>query len=212
VATHRFGSKLLARSCQLEFLKTQGVARWTVPGRRAFVSWGEQAQTFLPGWRFDPAMCPLRLVADDTAGPTAVGILVPPSRRTFLIVRPRSLPFDLVVLAEARGTAFREFEFERAGRAAEALFDALAELSGVSTAQADCTRVAGDVLAGFFVRIGVGPFHLLACDRQPGKPYAPSRFADAVSARAAAGRLTALLCPPAGSEQEFYLNTRHFQR
>jgi hypothetical protein len=31
-------------------------------------------------------MCPLRRVEDDRAGPSALGILVPPGRRTFLIV------------------------------------------------------------------------------------------------------------------------------
>ena len=82
-----------------------------------------------PVWRAASAMCPLRLVAADRAGPTAVGILVPPSRRPCLIVRPRSISFDLLVLAEARGITFREFDREQAGRAAEALFDTLVEWS-----------------------------------------------------------------------------------
>jgi hypothetical protein len=147
-------------------------------------------------------MSPLRLVADDKAGPNAVGILVPPARRTFLIVRPRSLPFDLLVLAEADGTTFRDFDREQASRAAEALFDALAEGSP------GCVELT----ESFQVRVHVGPFHLLACERRAGQPYAPLVLPDADSARAAAARITSLLFPSDGVEQEFYLNTRHFQR
>lgn len=154
-------------------------------------------------------MCPLRLVADDRAGPAAVGILVPPARRTFLIVRPRSLPFDLLVLADACGTAFRDFDREQAGRAAEALFDALTGWSAGSPGRVEETAASGE---GFEVRVHVGPFHLLVCDRRPGQPYAPLLFADADSARAAAGRVATVLRPPADVEQEFYLNSRHFRR
>jgi hypothetical protein len=154
-------------------------------------------------------MCPLRLVADDRAGPTAIGILVPPSRRTFLIVRPRSLSFDLLVLAAAGSTAFREFEHEQANRAAEALFDALGACWGSDSVQAEFLAAGSD---GFHLTVRVGPFHLLACRRQPGQPYAPLPFSDIDSVRAAAARVLALLSPPSGVEQEIYLNTRHFQR
>jgi hypothetical protein len=157
-------------------------------------------------------MSALRLVADDRAGPAAVGILVPPSRRTFLIVRPRSLPLDLLVLAESAGTAFREFEREQASRAAEALFDLLAEWSGSNPVRVECAPAAGDAADAFYLRVQVGPFHLLACDRRPGHPYVPLAFADFASARSTAERVTRLLCPPPGSDQEVYLNTRNFQR
>ncbi len=158
-------------------------------------------------------MSALRLVAGDRAGPNAIGILVPPSRRTILIVRPRSLPFDLVVLAAANGLAFREFEHEQAGRAAEALFDALGEWSTAGVGRAACTPVASATSCdGFHVSVRVGPFHLVACDRRPGQPYAPLLFADGAAAEAAAAGVTALLRPPSGAEQEIYLNTRHFQR
>jgi hypothetical protein len=158
-------------------------------------------------------MSTLRLVADDRAGPAAVGILVPPSRRTFLIVRPRPLPFDLLVLADARGTAFREFDHEQARRAAESLFDALGDWSGGGAGRVEETAAPGGATNGSRqLRVHVGPFHLLACDRRPGQPYVPFLFANAASAGAAADRLMALLRPPAGTEQEFYFNTRSFQR
>src|SRR5262245_34084116 len=53
-------------------------------------------------------MCPLRRVSDQQAGPGALGILLPPGERTVLIVRPRSLPLDLLLVQGAAGTAFRE--------------------------------------------------------------------------------------------------------
>jgi hypothetical protein len=158
-------------------------------------------------------MSSLRLVADDRAGPSAIGILAPPARRTILIVRPRSLPFDLLVLAESGGTAFREFEREQAGRAAEALFDTLADWSASNPLRVECTPTAGTASPDSFqLRVHVGPFHLLACDRRPGQPYVALAFADLAAARATADRLTRLLCPPPGNDQEVYLNTRNFQR
>jgi hypothetical protein len=163
--------------------------------------------------RAETLMCPLRLVADDRAGPTAVGILVPPARRTCLIVRPRSLSFDLLVLAEARGTTFREFDHEQAGRAAEALFDAFVEWSERGFERpADAFESAPLSENERHLRIHVGPFHLIACERRPGQAYAPIVFPDLQSFRAAAEALAALLRPSSGIEQEFYLNTRHFQR
>jgi hypothetical protein len=156
----------------------------------------------------------LRLVSDEKAGPNAIGILVPPARRTFLIVRPRSLSFDLLLLAEARGSTFRDFDSEQAGRAAEAFFDTLAKPSnGCSSCAEVSAATPPDACGGAFqVRVHVGPFHLLVCDRLPGQPYKPLLFPDVNSADAAAERISALLCPPAGVEQEFYFNTRHFQR
>ena len=70
-------------------------------------------------------MCPLRRVEDHHAGPSALGILVPPGRRTFLIVRPRSLPWDLLLLRPDSATAFHELYREQAGRIAEALYEEL---------------------------------------------------------------------------------------
>jgi hypothetical protein len=174
---------------------------------------GKEIGHSFPDRRIDPPMCALRLVADDRAGPSAVGILAPPARRTFVIVRPRSLPFDLLVLADARGTAFRGFDREQAGRAAEALFDALAARAEASPGRVQttttCDPTDGD---GYQVRVHAGPFHLLVCAREPGQPYTPLSFPDAAAARTAADGIAALLCPPAGVDQEFYLNTRHFQR
>lgn len=163
-------------------------------------------------WRTDCVMCPLRRVADDQAGPSAVGILTPPGRRTFLIVRPRSLFFDLLLLSDARGLVFRDFDREQASRVAEALFDALKDRALNSLDHFEVTAVGDAMAKGFHVRVHVGVFHLLVCARQPGQPYAPLLFPDVDTARTAMSRLSELLCPPTDIEQEVYLNTYHFQR
>jgi hypothetical protein len=150
-------------------------------------------------------MAAFRRVDDAQAGPTALGILVPPSRRTFLILRPRSLAFDLVLLRQADDTLFRELSHDEAAAAAHHLHRALLDgaVGGV--------EVVTNPDDGSWLRAKVGSLFLIACRRAPGKPYAPLFFADAEAAQDAVARLTAILCPPAGTEQELYFNTRHFQ-
>ena len=53
-------------------------------------------------------MAALRRVSDEMAGPGAVGLLLPPGARTVLIVRPRTLAWDLLLMRSAAGSAFRE--------------------------------------------------------------------------------------------------------
>jgi hypothetical protein len=146
-----------------------------------------------------------RRVEDAQAGPTALGILVPPSRRTFLILRPRSLAFDLVLLRQADDTLFRELSHDEASAAAHHLSRALNERA------AGGIEIVPNAEDGSWLRVQVGSLFLIACRRAPGKPYEPLFFADADAAQDAAARLSAILCPPAGTEQELYFNTRHFQ-
>jgi len=146
-----------------------------------------------------------RRVEDTQAGPTALGILIPPSRRTFLILRPRSLPFDLLFLQRPDDTAFRELSHDEAAAAAHNLFRALREWPQGGDGGIDV--VAHDELVGGYLRVQIGPFYLIACERAPGQPYQASLFADAQSL---VPELRAILCPPAGVEQELYFNTRHF--
>jgi hypothetical protein len=149
----------------------------------------------------------LRRVTDRRAGPAALGILVPPAPRTFLILRPRSLAWDLV-LVRADG-AFREMGRDEADAAATQLGRALDEWCAGGPGAVEVADAPG---AGCWLRVGVGPLTLVACPRDPGRPYRPAVFADAEAARAAAGQLAAVLCPPAGAAGELYFNTRHFGR
>jgi hypothetical protein len=155
-------------------------------------------------------MSAFRLVAGEQAGPDAIGVLVPPGRRTFVIVRPRRLALDLLVLAEAAGNAFREFEREQACRAAEALVDRLTD--DPSAVSINLQKAPADGQPAIHLRVQIGPFHLLVCARNPGQPYAPLRFVDDLSARATCEQIRELFTPRKGNEQEYYLNTRQFER
>jgi hypothetical protein len=153
-------------------------------------------------------MCPLRRVEDHRAGPSALGILVPPGRRTFLILRPRSLAWDLLLLRPNSANAFRELPRDEADRLAQEMYQALKHWSEGASGHVE--EVASPDGRGFWVRVRVGTFALLVCGRQPGQPYQPLAFPDAETALTAAGQVRAVLRPPQHIEQEVYLNTRHF--
>ena len=150
----------------------------------------------------------LRRVTDDCAGPEALGILLPPGGRTVLIVRPRALPWDLLLVQGVAGTSFRSLSRAEAPLVAQAFYRALEEWNrggpGHVGAAADTT--------GYLVWVDVGDFALVACERIPGQPYRPMQFPAEDEAHAAVGRITAALCPPAPAEQEVYFNTRNFVR
>jgi hypothetical protein len=164
---------------------------------------------------------PFRVVAGDRAGPAALGILAPPGRRTVLILRPRSLAWDLVLVptriwqpghpAGKNGPAtFRELGREEAEAAAEVLREALEQWHSGGTGQVQ--PVPAEDGAGYLVRAVVGVIPLLACLRQPGQPYRPQLFASPEEARQAAEAIRAVLCPAGDAEQELYFNHRHFAR
>ena len=153
-------------------------------------------------------MCPLRRVEDHRAGPSALGILTPPGRRTFLIVRPRSLSWDLLLLRPDATNTFHELTREHAHRLAVELFQALRQWSeGASGHVEELPCPDG---GGYWLRVRVGSFALLLCGRRPGQPYQPLVFPDADTAFSAAGQLRGILRPPPHIEQEVYLNTTHF--
>jgi hypothetical protein len=149
-------------------------------------------------------MCPLRRVEDRRAGPAALGILAPPGRRTFLILRPRALSWDLLLLRDD-GAAFAELSREQAQASAHCLLGALED-----EADGDPFEAAFLPGGGCWLRVRVRSYRFVVCARAPGQAYRPLAFADAAAAEAAAERLAPLLFPPAGAEQEVYLNAHHF--
>jgi hypothetical protein len=151
-----------------------------------------------------------RRVDGGQAGPLALGILVPPGRRTFLILRPRALSWDLLLAGAADSPSFRPLAHDEASFAAQAVYRALREWSAGGEGRVEV--VADDGAPGYWVRASVGGFTLVACPRVPGRPYNPLVCADAGPARAAALALAAVLHPPEGAEQEVYFNTRFFER
>lgn len=154
-------------------------------------------------------MCPLRRVEDHRAGPSALGILAPPGRRTVLILRPRSLSWDLLLLRPDLTNAFLELPREAAERLGQEIYRALRQWSeGASGYVEEIAAPDG----GFWVRVRVGEFALLLCDRRPGQPYRPLAFPDVETALSAAAQLRRILRPPADVDQEVYLNTIHFSQ
>jgi hypothetical protein len=155
-----------------------------------------------------------RRVNGDQAGPAALGVLVPPGRRTLLIVRPRALAWDLVIVHSGRrtgpSTAFREFGREEALAAGEGLYEALEHWTAGGPGRVEAVPASGG--DGHVVRAEVGIFPLLACPREPGRPYRPMVFSQPSEAEDAAAAIAAVLCPAAGADREIYFNTHQFAR
>jgi hypothetical protein len=154
-------------------------------------------------------MSPFRRVAGDKAGPTALGILIPPGLRTLVLVRPRAMDWDLLLLKPG-GNGF--WEMPR-GDAAALTPEVQRSLEGAAADGGGrmelIPRAPG---AGYWVRAAIGRFTWLVCRRRSGQAYQAMTFATEADARAAAERLGAVLCPAAAGEQEIYFNTLHFTR
>lgn len=156
-------------------------------------------------------MSGLRRVFADRAGPTAVGILVPPGLRTVVVVRPRGLAWDLLPV-EDRGDVirFRDFDRTEAEAVAEAIARVLEDWAGGRPGQAEPVPAPGS--PGCCIRARLGGVLLIACPREPGRHYRPMVFANHDEAEKAATALASALCPPPGRTQEVYFNTRNFAR
>jgi len=156
-------------------------------------------------------MAAFRRVFGDRAGPDALGILVPPGRRTVVVVRPRALPWDLLLIGPGEDMIrFRDFALEEAEAAAETIGRALDEWSTGGRGEIQTALAPG--APGFCVQVVVGTFRLIACPRAAGQAYCPMVFATMEEATQAALAMTGVLCPAPGARQEVYFNTRRFAR
>jgi hypothetical protein len=152
-----------------------------------------------------------RRVAGEEAGPSALGILVPPGLRTLVILRPRALDWDLVLEAprgHAAGSRFWEVGRHQAAGLSMGIDRALEQWSAGGEGRVDVFPNPDG--PGFLIQPVAGPFILIACRRVPGQPYRPAVFASEPEARREAERLSSVLCPTADANQEFYCNTQHF--
>src|SRR5262245_1950159 len=144
-----------------------------------------------------------RRVEGDQAGPDALGILIPPGKRTFLVLRPRALPWDLVLCKSAEDLGFVQMAHDEASAAAQGVFRALRD------------QVAGSIVPvplddGGQLRVHLGTFVFVACLRLAGQPYAPLVGPDHEEA---AALLSEVLFPAATAcDQELYFNVRFFER
>jgi hypothetical protein len=157
-------------------------------------------------------MCALRRVTDSVAGPRAVGILVPPGPRTVLILRPRALNWDLLLLAhgEQKGpfSPFQEFSQADARLAAKELLQAMLDWSrGHVSGRVEAVSALNG--STHQVQAEIGRFNMIACKRLPGQPYKPIEFTAMEDAQALAEILTAKLQVSRSIDQEVYLNTRN---
>src|SRR5262245_19699902 len=141
-------------------------------------------------------MPPFRTVHGGRAGPHAVGILVPPGNRTLVVLRPRALDLDLVLVQrgdDEHHAGFMEMPRQQAGVDAQKLAQALIGWASGGAGQVD--TAAADGGDGYWVRVEVDTFPLIACARLPGQPYRPKLFATLPEAERTADELRALLCP-----------------
>jgi hypothetical protein len=159
-------------------------------------------------------MPPFRRVEDRRAGPTALGILVPPGLRTLVILRPRALEWDLLPLRPGEGSGaaagFREFGRDEAAGVARRVQRALEQAAGAHANPVEAMPLPEG--AGYWVVARAGELCWVACRRVPGQPYRASLFATLEGASEAAARLACVLCPAADAGQEYYFNTQHYSR
>jgi hypothetical protein len=158
-------------------------------------------------------MCPLQRVLDTEAGPQALGLLLPPGRRTFLILRPRALAWDLLLETDDC-TSFRLMPRGEAGIIAQKVYRALETWVAGGSGRLEAAPLSAGAGAAppgpFVVRLLLGPFALVLCSRRPGQPYQPEVFRDRQTVQRALSTLTAALRPGSESVQEIYFNTRNF--
>jgi len=148
------------------------------------------------------------------ASPSALGILMPPGPRTLVILRPRSLEWDLVPLRPdgepEQPMQFWEVDRDQGSGLVSELHRSLEEWAQGGLGRVEPVPAPGGV--GYHVRIGVGRFVLLTCNRIPGVPYQPAVFHKVRDALAAAERIAAILCPNQNARQEIYFNMDSFRK
>ena len=154
-------------------------------------------------------MSSLRQIDGSSAGPAALGILAPPGRRTILILRPRALDWDLVLVSTPTGTTFRELTRAEAAAGTRALLRALEAWIAGGPGGIEPVRLPG---GGYHLRASVADFPLLVCPRRPGQPYQPLVCLDLEEVGRAAGALHDALRPAPGVAREVYVNDAHFSR
>jgi hypothetical protein len=153
---------------------------------------------------------PLRRVEARVANAAAVGILVPPGPRTFVVVRPRGMLWDLLPVrwtgdAGAPPT-FASFDRDEAASVARRLAKSLEErdLNG------QCPLETLGHEPSFQVWLRDRELNWLLCERIPGQPYRPLIFPTLSAAQGAAGVLMPFVHPGPQRVQDYYFNTQNF--
>lgn len=155
-------------------------------------------------------MAGFRRVDARQAGPRALGILVPPGEPTVVILRPRSLAWDLLPL-QAGCEHMQPAVFARQGRdqsaaAARRVFRELEAAVGRT-----CPL---EIVASNNERLGIclraDGLLWIACARAGGQTYQPWFSGERAEVDALFTALTAIFWPSADATQEVYFNTQAF--
>jgi hypothetical protein len=148
-------------------------------------------------------MTRFRQVDARSASATALGILIPPGPRTVVVLRPRALPWDLVLL---RPTADRFWEIDE-------IEAALMTRRVCRTLEACLTADLGriELVPGadriqYTLRVVTHALVWLLCARDPGKPFRPLYLAHIEAARAVAKRVGDALSSHPSAEKDWYTN------
>lgn len=144
----------------------------------------------------------------DRAGPTALGVLIPPGKQTLIVVRPKPLPWDLLAARwdgdATRAPVFCQFTREEAPGVARNLVQFLR----------DAVTKGTDPLQSFGkphccqIWLRTPEYVWIVCNRTPGEGYRPVSFASLEDAHAAGEKLAQYLWPR--QSQEVYFNTQLF--
>src|SRR5262249_28337071 len=151
---------------------------------------------------------PVRRVFGSRAGPAAIGLLIPPGQRTVVILRPRSLPWDLLCnQPDEQVIRFREFAREEAEAVAESLGSAFEQPSPGKHHRIEPPPARG--APGKCVRVALARYSLIVCPRLPGQSYRPMVWGTEEEALEAAAAIREWLVPNPGETRELYFNSRH---
>lgn len=151
-------------------------------------------------------------VEPQRAGPRALGILVPPGTRTLVILRPRSLFWDLLPAAwdgdPARPPRFCTFGRDDAAHMARQVLQGLADAAarGVNPVE-----TVGDAQGREYqVWVRAAALCWIVCKRAAGQGYEPLLLTNQEEARRVGEALMPIFWPAADAQQEYYFNTQKF--
>lgn len=140
------------------------------------------------------------------AGPEALGILIPPGKRTLIIVRPKALPWDLLPARwdgdPRHAPAFCDFTRDEAPAIARRLVETLEQAVAKQT---NLLESFGDGRC-YQIWLRAADLFWIVCTRSVGDVYRPAVLTTQEEAAAAGAELTRYLFP--SEPQEIYFNTQ----
>ena len=144
------------------------------------------------------------------AGPTALGILIPQGTKTLVIVRPRTLAWDLLPARwdgdHSQAPKFCAFTRDEAANVARRLIQTLE--TAVSNGVCPVETFGADACCQIWLRSD--EFVWIVCRRVTGQAYQPMIFVGREDAVREAEALAKIVWPAAEMRQEYYFNTQNF--